>query len=313
MPLLLYAAQDGQLVSYTSRGSSPPPSRLLVGAYVGHPDSSTASFAAANDAYGPLVIRRQFNANIPASFSASSSGPDVGKAWTSFLSVKADPAEIIAGTWDDEITNLAATGPTDRPWWLTCWHEPENDVPAFQPAPKNPAFPGGAQQFVTMFKHFYELVKAANPVVRCGPVHLGSAWKSGAPVTGGAGSVRYEATDWIVPPDHADFYGVDTYNSKTTTGRNTLATAENFQRWFAYFQGLGRPLTIPEFGRVVNPDDPTARPREIAASVAWAQGTGKFDLIMYWDADDPNTGAWSLDELGRDAWRAAAESGRALA
>lgn len=313
MPLQLYAARDRQLVSYTARSTSPPAGRLLVGAYVGHPDSSPASFAAADAAYGPLMIRRQFNANIPASFAASSSGPDVGKPWTSFLSVKGPPAEIIAGDWDDQITALAASGPTDRPWWLTIWHEPENDTPAFQPAPSNPAFPGGATQFVAMFQRFYELAKAANSKVLVGPVHLGSAWKSGAPVTGGAGSPRYEAADWIVPASHADFYGVDTYNAKATTGRTTLATAENFQRWFAYFQGLGRPLAIPEFGRVVDPTDPAARPREIAASVEWAQATGKFDLILYWDADDPNTGAWSLDAAGRDAWHAAAQNGRALA
>lgn len=313
MPLQLYAARNGELVSYTGRVTRPPVGRLLVGAYVGHPDSSTTSFAAADAAYGPLVVRRQFNANIPASFSASSSGPDVGQPWTSFLSVKAGPAEIIAGDWDAAITNLAATGPTDRPWYLTLWHEPENDTPAFQPAPSDPAFPGGAAQFVEMFQHFYELVKAANSAVRCGPVHLGSAWKTGAPVTGGAGSVRYEATDWIVPATHADFYGVDTYDASATTSRTTLATAGNFQRWYAYFRDLGRPLAIPEFGRVANPNDAAARPREIAESVAWAQDTSKFDLILYWDSDDPNTGAWSLDAAGRDAWRAVAETGRSLA
>lgn len=312
MPLQLYAAQGGKLVSYTSRVTQPPAGRMLVGAYVGHPNSSPTSFAAANVAYGPLTVRRQFNANIPASFAVSSSGPDVGKPWTSFLSVKADPAEIIAGTWDTAITNLAATGPTDRPWYLTLWHEPENDTPAFQPAPPNPAFPGGANQFVEMFSHFYEVVKAANAAVKCGPVHLGSAWKTGAPVTGAAGTVRYAATDWIVPASHCDFYGVDTYNSATTTGRTTLATAANFQRWYAYFRDLGKPLAIPEFGRVANPADPTARPREIAESVAWAESTGKFDLILYWDSDDPNTGAWSLDEPGRAAWRTAAQNGRAL-
>lgn len=312
MPLVLYAARGGRLVSYTERVSSPPAGRMLVGAYVGHPDSSVSSFTAANAAYGPLTVRRQFNANIPANFSASSSGPDIGKPWTSFLSVKADPAEVIAGTWDAQITALAASGPTDRVWYLTIWHEPENDTPAFQPAPANPAFPGGAAQFVAMFQRFYTLTKAANSQVLVGPVHLGSAWKSGAPVTGGPGTIRYDADAWKVPPEFCDYYGVDTYNSQKLTGRTTLASADNFQRWYSHFRGRGRPLVIPEFGRVINPNDPEARPREILASVDWLQGTGEFDMVLYWDSDDPATGAWSLDAAGRDAWRTVAQNGRTL-
>ncbi|MFB4306995.1 hypothetical protein [Actinomadura sp. GTD37] len=312
MPLQLYAARAGDLIPYTRRVTQPPSERLLVGAYVGHPDSSAGSFAAANAAYGPLTIRRQFNANIPASFASSSSAGDVGNPWTTFLSVKADPAEVIAGDWDAQITALAASGPTDRDWFLTIWHEPENDTPAFQPAPSSPAFSGGAEQFVEMFVRFYGLVKAANAKVLCGPVHLGSAWKSGAPVTGGPGAVRYDADAWKVPPESADFYGVDTYNAKASSGRTTLATADNFQRWYSHFRGRGRPLLIPEFGRVVDPNDPTARPREIIASVEWAKNTSEFDMILYWDSDDPATGAWSLDAAGRDAWRTVAQQGRAL-
>lgn len=312
MPLQLYAARDGALVPFTTRVTQPPASRLLVGAYVGHPDSSVASFTSANEAYGPLIVRRQFNANIPASFAASSSGPDTGKPWTSFLSVKADPTQVVAGEWDEEITALAASGPTDRVWYLTIWHEPENDTPAFQPAPKNPAFPGGAAQFVAMFQRFYTLVKAANDMVQCGPVHLGSAWKTGAPVTGGPGTPRYDADAWKVPPQYCDFYGVDTYNAQSSSGRTTLVSADNFQRWYGHFRGRGRPLVIPEFGRVVNPNDPEARPREILASVDWIKNTGEFTMILYWDSDDPNTGAWSLDAAGRDAWRTVAQQGRAL-
>ncbi|MFE9099837.1 hypothetical protein [Actinomadura geliboluensis] len=312
MPLDLYAARDGRLVSYTGRVTQPPTGRLLVGAYVGHPDSGVNSFEAANDAYGPLRVRRQFNANIPASFPSSSSGPDVGKPWTSFLSVKADPGEVLAGNWDAAITALAASGPTDRVWYLTIWHEPENDTPAFQPPPKSPAFPGGAAQFVQMFTRFYGLVKAANSQVLCGPVHLGSAWKPGAPVTGGPGTIRYDADAWKVPPESCDFYGVDTYNSQPTAGRTTLASADNFQRWYSHFRGRGRPLVIPEFGRVVDPNDPGARPREILASVDWIQNTGEFDMILYWDSDDPATGAWSLDAAGREAWRTVAQQGRTL-
>lgn len=313
MPLDVYAAVDRQLKAFTAGSTTPPPAQMYVGAYVGRPDSSPESFAAANTAYGPLTVRRQFNSNIPASFSASSSGPDIGKAWTSFLSVKATPQEIIDGLWDDELANLVATGPTDRPWWFTVWHEPENDTPAFQPAPSNPAFPGGASQFVQMFQRVYSVCKPENPMVRIGPCHLGSAWKAGAPVTGGAGSLRYEAEDWIVPISHCDFYGVDTYDAAATSGRTTLATAANFQRWYSYFRGRGRPLLIAEFGRVINPNDPTARPSELIASAEWARNTGEFEAILYWDGDDPNTGAWSLtDQASRDAWRTVAQTGKAL-
>ncbi|MFI0406574.1 hypothetical protein [Actinomadura sp. 3N508] len=313
MPLLLYGVQDGRLVSYTARASSPPPLRLLVGAYVGRPDTSPGSFQAANAVYGPLTVRRQFNHNIPSSFGGSASGADVGQPWTSFLSIKAPPVEVIDGVWDSAITALAASGPTDRRWWMTMWHEPENDTPVSQPAPPAPAFAGGAQQFVEMFQRFYEVAKAANPNASIGPVHLGSAWKSGAPVTGGAGSPRYAAEDWIVPASHADFYGIDTYNAATVAGRTSLATAANFQRWYAYFRGRGRPLSVPEFGRVIHPTDPAARPAELLESAAWLRSTGEFDLFMYWDADDPQTGAWSLtDPESRAAWAQIAEQGKAL-
>lgn len=313
MPLQLFAAQGGRLVSYVSRASSPPPHGLLIGAYVGRPNSSVSSFAQANATYGPLAVRRQFNANIPSTYAASASGSDSGRPWTSFLSVKAAPDEIISGQWDAQIAALAASGPTDRIWWLTAWHEPENDTPASQPAPAAPAFSGGAKQFVAMFKRFYEVAKAANPKVRVGPVHLGSAWKAGAPVTGGPGALRYAPEDWIVPSTHADFYGVDTYNAAQTTGRTTLATAANFQRWYQFFRGRGRPLSVPEFGRVIDPTNPNARPDELRESVAWLKATGEFDLVLYWDADDPKTGAWSLtDPESRAAWGDIAQQGKAL-
>jgi hypothetical protein len=306
MPYDTYLASGGTLRSLTGTATEPIPQAFLVGAYT----PTVAGFQSLSATAGPLTIRRIFNSNVPANWPGTGSGNDgnTGQDWTVCQSVKAPPLEIIAGDWDAEIVNFVAGGPTDKPWYLSIWHEPEEKAKV---AANASDWPQGGLTFKAVHQRMYPLVKAANPMVRMGPIYTYWDWRPGGEVGENRG-VGWRPQDWILDPAYCDFYGLDEYNASTTSGRTSLATSPSAQRWYGYVNQLGsatKPIAIPEWGRFANPNDLQARARDIADSAAWLRSTGRCLFWAYWHAIGIE-GQYELnDQPSLNAWRSAALSG----
>jgi hypothetical protein len=157
--------------------------------------------------------------------------------------------------------------------YLTMYHEPENDMTG--------------SQFVTMFKHFYKVVKAANPNIKVGTVHMSYHWRPGATATA-------NPTDWWVGSAYTDFIGVDDYNDATTTKRSYAGDDPAFQRWYTWAASKGKPLAVVEFGRLEDPNDVGARAEDLLDTEEWLRSHGFF-MFLYWQAIGYKSVDWRVD------------------
>ena len=249
---------------------------MWVGAHVGEPDNSQASFLSASSKFGPFRVRRSFNPNLPDNIRRSAAADDAANHLITFLSVKPPTISGVAkGLYDSDITSLAKSFPTDHTTYLTMYHEPENDMTG--------------PQFVSLFRHFYTKVKAANPHIKVGTVHMSYQWRPGSSTTA-------DEDSWWVGSAYTDFIGVDDYNEKTTSGRTTAATDPQFQRWFNWAKTKGKPLAVVEFGRLESPSDANARANDLLATESWLRNNNFF-MFLYWHSTGPLAGGtvdWGL-------------------
>lgn len=308
MPLGLYKASGGQLVSLAKVSVTPPPSVPYIGAYKAS-DTGEDSWETRSDSYGPWMIRRTFSSNVPASFAASNGGGyNTGKPWTVFHSLKAPPLEIIAGDWDTEIENFVAGGPTDKPWYFTLWHEPEEKAKV---AGNIDDWPEGGITFKNIHARMYSKVKAANPMVRMGPVYTYWDWRPGGEI-GESKPVGWRPQDWMLPKEHCDFYGLDEYHAATTSNRYSLRNSPSFNRWLGYVPEK-EPIAIPEWGRFNNPNNLQARADEILDSFEFLKSLeNDIELWCYWD-EIGIEGQYKLNDApSLAAWQEVAMAGRPL-
>lgn len=236
---------------------------LWIGAAVNQPDNGVSSFLTASSAYGPFRIRRSFSPGLPDSIASTPAASDAKNNIITFLSVKPPSISgVAAGTYDAKIKSLAKSFPTDHTTYLTMYHEPENDMTG--------------PQFVAMFRKFYKLVKAENPNIQVGTVHMSYHWRPGASATS-------DMSSWWVGSAYTDFIGVDDYNDATTSGRTNAETDPAFQRWYTWAAAKDKPLAVVEFGRLENPNDSSARADELLETEAWLRDNGFF-MFLYWQA-----------------------------
>jgi hypothetical protein len=300
-----YLASGGQWVPLTGGSTQAPPETFLVGAW----SDNLAEFQGFSAESGPLYLRRVFNPNVPSSWPGAGPGNDgnSGKPWTIFQSVKAPPAEIVAGVWDSAIANFVSGGPTDRDWYFTIWHEPEDDV---KNSPAN--WPELGTTFRKIHERMYPIVKAANARVLMGPVWSYWQWRPDGGLIQPSAAAGWRPQDWIPDPSVADFYGIDEYNA-TFSGsqRRSLANSEAFLRWYSLMP-TSRPIALPEWGRFPDPTDPTRRAAEITESAQWLRDSGRCILWAYWNAIGTE-GDYELHDIeSQEAWRNVAQSGKAL-
>lgn len=277
-------------------GSTPAGDGMWIGAAVNRPESDLDSFLDRADTYGPWRIRRSFSKGLPASLQDTSAANDAAEKVITFHSVKAPKIDrVAAGDYDATIRSLAKSFPTDHTTYLTTYHEPENNEGMDGPT------------FVKMFRHFYKVVKAANPHISVGAVYMSYQWRPGSSTTATPDA-------WWPGADATDFLGVDDYNEATTDKRTTAASDPQFQRWYGWAKGKGKPLAVVEFGRMENPQDAGALARDLLDTEAWLRDRGFF-MFLYWDAiGAPINGKpadWRLTGTAtRDAMRAIASRGR---
>ncbi len=249
---------------------------MWVGAHVGEPDNSEEAFLSVSSKFGPFRVRRSFNKNLPSDIQHSAAADDARNHVISFLSVKPPTIGGVAkGLYDNDIKTLAASFPTDHTTYLTMYHEPENDMTG--------------PQFVALFRHFYTKVKAANPHIKVGTVHMSYQWRPGSSTTA-------EEDSWWVGSAYTDFIGVDDYNEKTTSGRTTAASDPQFQRWFNWAKTKGKPLAVVEFGRMENPNDASARANDLLNTETFLRNNNFF-MFLYWHSTGPLNGGtvdWGL-------------------
>jgi len=265
-------------------------STMWVGADVNKPAATTAAWLDASKQFGPWRVRRSFNPNLPDGIGKSAAADDAKNHLVSFLSVKPPTIDGVAkGTYDTTIRSLAASFPTDHTTYLTMYHEPENDM--------------GGPTFVKLFRHFYQVAKAANPHIQIGYVAMSYQWRPGS-------SSTKNPDDWWVGANYTDYLGVDDYNEATTSGRDNAGNAPDFQRWYGWAKTKNKPLAVVEFGRLENPNDANARGNDLLATETYLRNKGFF-MFLYWDATGAKNIDWRLsDGPTGDAMRAIASRGR---
>lgn len=225
---------------------------------------------------GPLTIRRVFTATgtTPPADALTCHNTYGAVLWYSFKT-SCPPTAVAAGSCDAEIQAIATAMPNGS--YLTYFHEPEDDMTGVQ--------------FVAAFTRVYTVAKAIRPSLRVVPVHMSYQWRTGSTkvTNNGTGGDR-EIQDWIVPSAYADAYGFDLYWQASTRGSEpddpvSVGSDPRMLRWYSAFGGLGKPLSLTEWGIDDDMGTRASRGPAIRASRTWLESHG-FDTILYWQHDN---------------------------
>jgi hypothetical protein len=272
---------------------------LAVGAAVALGDRPASQaqqlFRQADEAIGPLTLRRSYDPDLPATFAKSAAGGDPAVRLHSFVSWKApngDPHGVIAGKYDRQIRAWAESVPRTGVF-ATSYHEPENNMTA--------------DEFVAYQRHVYTVVKAANPTIRWGPVYMAYWWDPQQ-----KDHFVGDPQAWFPGTKYADFVGIDWYSDDPTP----MTTSPSFTYWYQVFAPTHLPLVIPEYGQYARPldqpRDPTvesARARAIHQDAEWIFGHPEFKAWIYWQTGGSKTEYRMRDEASRTEWQHVALSG----
>jgi hypothetical protein len=272
---------------------------LAVGAAANAPGRADgpqlAIFRAADDALGPLTVRRSFEPELPESFAESSAAPDAAAGLHSFVSWKPPGGDFrgaAAGEYDDRVRAWARSVPRTGVF-ATAFHEPENNMTG--------------PEFVALQRHLYTVVKDANPTIRWGPVYMAYWWDPEQP-----GHWIGDPAQWWPGNDHADFAAFDWYGPDPTP----MTQSRSFATWYDFMAPTRLPLIIAEYGQYMRrpggPSDWTkaqARAEAIREDARWIREHPQITMWIYWQGADAD-GDWRLqDEASRQAWREVAETG----
>lgn len=225
---------------------------------------------------GNLGIRRVFASagQLPPADALNCHNTNGATLWYSFKT-SCTPLAVAAGGCDTEIQNIAAAMPAGS--YLTYNHEPENDMTGVQ--------------FVAAFQRVHLVAKAVNAAVHIVPIYMSYQWRSGSSrVTGNGTGGDNEIQDWIVPSTSVDAYGFDLYWQASTRGSEpdnpvSVGSDPRMIRWYNAFAGLGKPLTLPEWGIDDDQGTRASRGPAIRASRTWLTSHG-FRIISYWQLDN---------------------------
>ncbi|GAA0918589.1 hypothetical protein GCM10009557_89970 [Virgisporangium ochraceum] len=250
--------------------------------------NTCAGFLQERGVLGPLAIRRVFTSTgtAPTADAVTCHTTHGAILWYSFKT-SCTPTGVAAGSCDTEVQAIAAAMPSGG--YLTYFHEPEDDMTGVQ--------------FVAAFTRVYGLVKAVNSAVKVVPVHMSYQWRPGSTkvTNNGTGGDR-EIQDWIVPSAYADAYGFDLYWQASTRGSEpddpvSVGSDPRMLRWYGAFGGLGRPLSLTEWGIDDDMGTRASRGPAIRASRIWLESHG-FDTVLYWQHDNWYLGTGSVPAGG---------------
>jgi hypothetical protein len=262
LPALAAAAVVAVAVLSTGprHATSPPPAAqatpsgpaLVIGAYNGtNAGTVTAGFLETNAQIGPLRVRRVYASDLPVDVEQTDAAGDHAAGITTFLSVKAAPAEVTAGLHDAQITALARSMYDGD--YLTIYHQPE------------PAMTGA--EYVAMSRHFYTVAKAARPGLYVGNVYMAYQWR---PIS----TTTVDEDAWWVGSAYTDFLGVDSHWQSWRGPIPQSLGEDPWQlRWHDWASAKGKPLLVVENGIDVAYSD-AQRAAYFAGSEQWLRGHG---------------------------------------
>ncbi len=215
--------------------------------------------------YDPVnrKVRRDFaGAGIVSSLAntGQAGSQDVANGCVPYVSCNPDPNSVIAGTFDPQITSWAQSMPAGS--YMTIWHEFES--------PKK-VFVTNRPLWVSMFRKFYTVAKAANPNVTIGPASLVYQYKPGQP-----GGVNPQ--EWYVGDAFCDILTADTYWLGTDPVTDIYSTVANgHTAWHNVNSIHGKPLGLTEWGMTY-----IDRNLTVQTQVADVDGAKIIDLSMPW-------------------------------
>jgi hypothetical protein len=266
---------------------------LAVGATTSAADTvgsgnTCAGFLDERTHLGALGIRRVFASagQLPPNDALNCHNNNGAVLWFSFKT-SCTPTAVAAGSCDTEIQNIAAAMPANS--YLTYFHEPEDDMTGVQ--------------FVAAFSRAYTVAKTINPSLNVVPIYMSYQWRTGsAKVTNNGTGGDYEIQDWLVPPAYADAYGFDLYWQASTRGSEpddpvSVGSDPRMTRWYNAVSGLGRPLTLPEWGIDDDQGTRASRGPAIRASRTWLT-SHNFHIVAYWQMDNWYLGATTFPAGG---------------
>lgn len=198
--------------------------------YRQHGESYPQAYDRVTQTYGPLGAIRLFFRGLPQDWSKIREDVHQTPVVVSF---KADPAQVVAGKYDQELRQWFADAPTDRPTFWSYWHEPENN--AVTPA----AYRAAWRHIASLAAHAQNPRLRATLILMCWTLdsHSGRTW-----------------TDYYAGDDTIDVVAFDCYNVGRRNGvykdpADIIAPVIDAAR------SVGKPWGIAEFGStVVNSD-----------------------------------------------------------
>jgi hypothetical protein len=250
--------------------------RMMVGAASSHsPLTPIQSWDALAAQVGPMVIRRSYDTDIPATWAASQGSPDTGVR-ASVWSCHPDMTAWLSGSLDAAWNAFLASIPDDGyPKFIIGWHEPDVKVLRGDYT---------SAQWRTAMAHMSTLIRAAGkPNVYVAGCVSNAPWLP-LGINGG------------LHPD--DFWIEDCFDVYSIDGYDTAAGS----MWYAamsWFRGHNIPWAVSETGYLDH--DPAAKALWLTETAAWcamqASGGWPSAVWMCWfDSDvgsqgDPTPGS----------------------
>jgi len=182
---------------------------------------------------GPLQIGRVFHdAGLPSSYSSTLA--DSGMAGMAPGSACIVSTKAITGTIAAYCQSIPPALTTAGKFYMSYHHEPENGD-----------YATGAQ-FVSEYTTFRNAVKAANPLIKVGPIAITYSYGRGA-------STAARNGDYLPDVSLCDYYGADVYQPTCLPGQN-LPAYTDWTHWYSLVAPRGKPVVIAEYGIYAEPN-----------------------------------------------------------
>lgn len=200
-------------------------------------------------------------------------GPDVVYIYSS----KVTPQAILSGTWDDDYERMFRAAPTDRPYYVCIWHEPEDDIEsgAFTAAELNAAH-----------RHVTAIARQVGPHIKMVPILMQFT------LQGGKGR---KPMDYWPGDEYVDAVGVDCYQWTRTNEGDT--PGQLYDSAIAFAKARNKPLIVAETGIDVTAFGSGRAAAIRDAAEALANADVPVLAVAYF-----NRSRWVLSGADLDAW-----------
>ena len=215
-----------------ARTPATPSSTAFGAAYkVTREESEALALQRADELLGRLDVVRVFNAGPPAPWPGKAPGRSV------VVSFKLEPAGVVAGEFDDQMSAWFRSAPQDVDVHWSYWHEPEDDI-------EDGRF--SAEEYRSAFVHLARLAdRAAGPRTRSALILQSYTTR---PTSG------RDWRDYYPGEEAVDVFAWDVYNRPERGGGYT-PPAELLGAQIEIARSVGKPFAVAELGSVLAEGD----------------------------------------------------------